>query len=254
MFFPEKITRIKSSDRVLEIGPGSSPHPRADVLLEKKYTSVSEYMAQCGDQGMKAFDKRLVFYGGGKFPFDDSEFDYVICSHVLEHVIDVEAFVSEIFRVAKAGYFEYPLIYYDYIYGIPEHVTLLKKGLGGGLVYHPKLDLFSSELAIVRQLYHESLNAGHFTLIRAMLPCLFEGFEWSTPFDVRRAKDVVELCHVSIKIPPPAPEPQGFKYHWHGMRKIVSVRFFSYFNILLPSVKKLIQCVHSRNKNLKRPG
>lgn len=127
MFFPERITSIKSSHRVLEIGPGSTPHPRADVLLEKRYSSTSEYYAQCGNEGSKEFDQRFVFYDGRKFPFNDHEFDYVICSHVLEHISDIEYFLSEVFRVSKAGYFEYPLIYYDYIYDIAEHITFLKK-------------------------------------------------------------------------------------------------------------------------------
>jgi SAM-dependent methyltransferase len=37
------------------------------------------------------------------YPFADDEFDEVICRHVIEHVPDVMAFVSELHRVTKPG-------------------------------------------------------------------------------------------------------------------------------------------------------
>ena len=45
---------------------------------------------------------------GKKLPFSDKEFDYVILSHVLEHVEDIVKFKSELERVAKSGYIELP--------------------------------------------------------------------------------------------------------------------------------------------------
>ena len=36
-----------------------------------------------------------------KIPFDDNKFDVVICNHVLEHVLDDDKALSEIFRVLK---------------------------------------------------------------------------------------------------------------------------------------------------------
>ena len=43
-----------------------------------------------------------------KLPFKDKEFDYVILSHVLEHVPNLIEFISEIERISKAGYIELP--------------------------------------------------------------------------------------------------------------------------------------------------
>ena len=43
-----------------------------------------------------------------KLPFKDKEFDYVILSHVLEHVPNIFEFTKEVERVAKAGYIELP--------------------------------------------------------------------------------------------------------------------------------------------------
>jgi len=37
------------------------------------------------------------------YPFADDEFDQVVCRHVAEHVPDVMAFVTELWRIAKPG-------------------------------------------------------------------------------------------------------------------------------------------------------
>ena len=37
------------------------------------------------------------------YPFANDEFDEVVCSHVAEHVPDVMAFVTELFRITKPG-------------------------------------------------------------------------------------------------------------------------------------------------------
>ena len=126
MFFPHRITGIQEGHRVLEIGPGADPHPRSDVLLEMAFDDPAEYAKQFGHARPLETAKELVFYDGITFPFADGSFDYVICSHVLEHVPDVPHFLSEIFRVAKRGYFEYPLCYYELVYNIGAHVNYVK--------------------------------------------------------------------------------------------------------------------------------
>ena len=41
-------------------------------------------------------------------PFNDNQFDFVISSHVMEHVKDLKYFIKEIERVSKRGYIELP--------------------------------------------------------------------------------------------------------------------------------------------------
>lgn len=125
MFFPERILSIKPTDKVLEIGPGATPYFRSDVFLEKEYETEKELIAQSGHVGRLKTDKRMITYNGDVFPFVDKEFDYVICSHVLEHVDDTDVFLKEVQRVGKKGYLEFPTIYYDFIYNFPEHRQLL---------------------------------------------------------------------------------------------------------------------------------
>jgi len=60
---------------------------------------------------------------GEKLPFLDKEFDYVILSHVLEHVPNLIEFKNEVTRIAKAGYIELPTKLNDNIvFGCDEEV------------------------------------------------------------------------------------------------------------------------------------
>ena len=53
-------------------------------------------------------DKKFVKLENENLPFADNEFDFVIASHVLEHVKDPTKFLNEISRVANQGYIEVP--------------------------------------------------------------------------------------------------------------------------------------------------
>jgi len=202
MFFPEKIKSIEPDDYVLEIGPGGAPHPRADVFLEKTFEDEKIAEAQRAFTPKLKTTKKIVYYNGGVFPFQDKEFDYVICSHVLEHIMDIESFLGEIFRVATKGYIEYPLIYYDYIYNISEHLTLLKFNQGK-LLYLPKSMTSLSEFSEVNRLFYESLKAEHYCLVDALKQEFFEGFEWFKPFKIERTTKISDVCWENIKINPP---------------------------------------------------
>ena len=92
----DRILSEKTTWKILDIGCGFNPNKYAtticDVLDLKKH-----YL-----------DKKFVKLDGEKLPFNDKEFDFVIASHVLEHVIDPNNFLKEISRVAKQGYIEVP--------------------------------------------------------------------------------------------------------------------------------------------------
>ena len=53
-------------------------------------------------------EKKFVRILNKKLPFKDNEFDFVIASHVIEHVEDFQFFITEIERVSKQGYIELP--------------------------------------------------------------------------------------------------------------------------------------------------
>ncbi|MBX2973504.1 MAG: methyltransferase domain-containing protein [Flavobacteriales bacterium] len=201
MFFPERITGLKPTDKVLDVGPGASPHPRADVLLELAYDDQQEYFRQLGHDQPLVTDKQVVYYDGSRFPFADGSFDYVICSHVLEHVPDVPGFLSEVFRVAKRGYFEYPLAYYDLIYNIDAHLNFLKWS-PEGMRYMKQADSALDDFRPLQRLMRDTLAAGHTGLVNDLMHLFMEGVQWEKPFAAIPVHRIDDVCHVDFTIPP----------------------------------------------------
>lgn len=95
---------IKKGGMVLEIGPGSNPTREADVLVEK---FIDDNHHRRGD--FRIYPHQTILQADAtELPFSEKLFDYVICSHVIEHVDDPAKFAAEQSRVAKAGYLEAP--------------------------------------------------------------------------------------------------------------------------------------------------
>jgi hypothetical protein len=93
---------IKSTDLVLDVGAGGNPFPRSDVLMDR--LTGAEH--RCGESMM--IDRPTVFGDASRMPFKDKAFDFVIASHILEHIADPETFLRELQRVGRAGYIETP--------------------------------------------------------------------------------------------------------------------------------------------------
>ena len=90
-------TLSKNSDwKILDIGCGYSANEFANTI--------------CDVQDLSKFykDKNFIKLENKQLPFKDNEFDFVIASHVLEHVEDFKFFISELERISKKGYIELP--------------------------------------------------------------------------------------------------------------------------------------------------
>jgi SAM-dependent methyltransferase len=131
---------------VLDVGSGANPHPRADVLLERYATGQHRHGAAA------VVDRPTVFADACQMPFRDKAFDYVIAFHVLEHIPRPELFLSELMRVAKAGYIETPNVMFERL--VPYDVHCLEiMDLDGRLIIRkksaPATDQFLSTLKVV---------------------------------------------------------------------------------------------------------
>jgi FkbM family methyltransferase len=203
MFFSEKVTHIKEGDRVLEVGPGGIPHPRSDVFLDLDpsfFPDEETALFQRGAANELITEKPIVYYDGREFPFNNDEFDYVICSHVLEHVEDVDYFLSELSRVAKRGYIEYPTIYYDYVYNIPVHLNFLKFNGGNIINWMKKADSPLSFFSGVQALFFQSTFRGYTQLIDDLKIYMIEGFEWEDSIKGRGTSLLEDLVCKNISI------------------------------------------------------
>ena len=82
--------------KVVDIGCGYNANKNASVIADIQ--DLSNFYK--GKNFVKISEKKL--------PFKDKEFDFVIASHVIEHVEDFEFFVKELERISTKGYIELP--------------------------------------------------------------------------------------------------------------------------------------------------
>ena len=84
--------------KVLDVGCGHRPY-------EKIFSAAGEYIGMEYDspKNRARFKNIDVWYGGGAFPLENSSYDSVIVTEVLEHVFDPDVMLSEVARVMKPG-------------------------------------------------------------------------------------------------------------------------------------------------------
>ncbi len=81
--------------RLLDFGCGSKPY--------RSLFKVDEYIGiDYENEGHPHDEEQIdIFYDGGKLPFKDAEFDYVLCTEVFEHLFDLDDKLVEFNRVLK---------------------------------------------------------------------------------------------------------------------------------------------------------
>lgn len=97
---------IQPSDKVLDVGSGHLPFPLATHLADLALDDGTVGRAGIPFKHIKG--KPVYECNIERLPFADKEFDFVYCSHVLEHVDCPENACRELMRVAKRGYIETP--------------------------------------------------------------------------------------------------------------------------------------------------
>ena len=100
------LARLGDADLVLDAGGGRSPFARADWVID-----LLPYDAASAPPGARFDASRWVqrdLCDREPWPFEDGQFAFAVCSHVLEDLRDPIHVCSELARVARAGYVEVP--------------------------------------------------------------------------------------------------------------------------------------------------
>ena len=120
-----KRTSLKSINKKLK------DNPNWNILdIGCGYTANQFAKTVADVQDLSGFykNKKFVRIKDKRLPFKDNEFDFVISSHVIEHVEDFKFFISEIERVTAQGYIELPTRFGDNIVfeNLKDHIWWFK--------------------------------------------------------------------------------------------------------------------------------
>lgn len=168
---------IKPEDRVLDIGGAEQVFPRANAVIdilpyEQRKPGLLKEMPE-------QFTRSDWYIGDICTPqvwdhFKDKEFDFVVCSHVLEDIRDPIYVCSQMIRVGKAGYIECPSRFRECAKGDPQqsmsgwdHHRWILDVIDGTLVFTPKFnwayqfDYLGNSRRHYIQDYHFNFTAVH---------------------------------------------------------------------------------------------
>lgn len=106
------IAELGAEAKVIDVGGGASAFPRADYVIDAvPYQQRGALGDLCPDVTPHFSESTWVVQDlceHKRWPFEDKFFDFAICSHLLEDVRDPIWICSELCRIAKAGYIEFP--------------------------------------------------------------------------------------------------------------------------------------------------
>jgi SAM-dependent methyltransferase len=128
---------ISAGEKVLDLGSGHHPFPYATQLSDISLTDGS--IGRAGGEFRNPRGLPCFEFGAESIPFGDGEFDFIYCSHVLEHSTDPARACEEIMRVGRRGYIETPSSHKDLWMGSAKasNHTMAVDWTGDELVFRP---------------------------------------------------------------------------------------------------------------------
>lgn len=183
--------------KVLDVGSGHRPNRRANVLIDNE---LNETEHRSGKKANVPLDKVMVVGDALHMPFKDKEFDFIIASHIAEHIDDPEQFCKELVRVGKRGYIETPGAFDEFFLNEPFHKWIVSMD-GNGLVFKEKKNFKPFSEFIYGLIYLNETRTGHKPLhssatvlnliskaikkIWPMIPGSFTRFYWKGEIKVK---------------------------------------------------------------------
>lgn len=119
---------IASAARMVDIGSGAHPHPKAAVAVDKFLTPDHRLFGKGAQIEVESIEKQGVQFvcaGIESMPFADKEFDVAYSHHVLEHVDDPIVACREVMRIATKGVIYTPSAFSEIAFGRPYHKWLM---------------------------------------------------------------------------------------------------------------------------------
>ena len=104
---------IEAGDRVLDVGSGAYPFSKATHLVDR-YLGATTHRTE----ELVRDARPLIAADIGALPFRDKSWDFVFCSHVLEHLDRPGDAIRELVRVGRRGYIETPTRTSDLLFNI----------------------------------------------------------------------------------------------------------------------------------------
>jgi SAM-dependent methyltransferase len=102
---------IEDGDRVLDIGSGGWPFSKATCIADRFLDETTHRVEEFQRDG-----RPVIKLDVQRLPFGTKSWDFVMCSHVLEHVDRPGDACRELMRVARRGYVELPTRLSDVIF------------------------------------------------------------------------------------------------------------------------------------------
>jgi SAM-dependent methyltransferase len=109
------LDELPDSALVLDVGGWGEPDPRADWVMDigsyqtrNAYSRLGQVIAPRVERFSAETWVQRDICSSEPWPFEDSMFDVVLCTHTLEDIRDPIRVCEELSRVGKAGYIETP--------------------------------------------------------------------------------------------------------------------------------------------------
>lgn len=181
---------IGPNDLVLDMGSGHIPFPLATHLAD--ISLDDHHYGRAGVPFKRVKGKPVYECDIESTPFDDKQFDFVYCSHVLEHARDPERACRELVRIAKRGYIETPTKAKDIFLNsakVSNH-NFGVEAVNGGLVFTPytkeEIDGLQCDILMEMHTAPQSIREKAFSALIYLKPRLVNTmFPWENRFEVR---------------------------------------------------------------------